>query len=632
MRKTFLKVITLLGVLGSVQALATTGEIRTPLARFPYRHQLVPVDDGLWSFNTFAGCYERCADRAFANCNSTTKVPLATLFFGKDSFTGQEVFAGGTLANIASAPAFLKFVNMHPRFSYSEKGVNFAVETEKRWDDSKWRVGGQLSVPFKCIDVERNVCSATMTDMAASFTGAVCRKSETLWKTVNSLLSVNEPQAIVPAYRLDLLSSLCRADGAPMVEYGIQAAKGSVRIAGIETAGTEQAGEVPVAVLRNVSGVCPSAYQYATPTAGYVANVGTGRPAVSGTDDLITNHWVTDTGTITAPQADSRGAFITSEDYTSLGLNQAQQSQLYIVPVYKSDWTNVLSDQDADTKFTDEAVIIMNAIEAALDDLETNGEIQAEQWFYDQGVKFCQDHRTVGLGDMDLDLYLAYDFTKDFWGKLVAGVVFPTGKKICDPLLLLAQPTGNNGHFEIKLGADFGWKACKWLAFDLDASYNFVLEANEWRGAPFKGATVKNIGPKIQAKTKWGYFTGHFDVTVFHPENQNLGFSLGYEAYVKQCDKIKFCGTCPTTGTTATTAVQFPIAGCCGSCAIQNLTPAELDSCILAKDTKRVSNKIRGEVFHRWSYCELFAGASSVFAGKNIMKENECHVGVGIYW
>ncbi len=650
MRKIVLRVITLLSMLGCGQVVATTGELRTPLARFPYHHELMPVDDGLWSFNTFASCFERCADQGYGACNSN-KVSLSTLFFGKDSFRGEEAFYGGALT-LASAPAALRFVNMHPRFSYSEKGVNFAVETEKRWDCSSWRVGAQLSMPFKCIDVERNVCSATMTDMSESFSGAVCHKSETLWKTPTgaggSLPSVREPKAIVPAYRLDFLSSLCRSDGMPMVEYGIQTVgadhQGSVRIAGIEVAGTENAGQDAVAVLQNVNSVCPSAYQYATPTAGYIASIPLGRPAVSGIDDLITNHFVTEAGGITAPQADSRGAFTTGQNYTALGANFAEQAQLYIVPIYKSDWTTVGTDEFADTRFTDHAVIIMNAIEAAISDLEINGAIQAEQYFYEQGVHFCQTKRMTGLGDMDLDFYAAYDFTKDFWGKFVAGVVFPTGKKICDPLDLLAQAPGNNGHFEIKLGADFGWKACKWCAFDLDASYNFVLEAKEWRGAPFKGATVKNIGPKIQAKTKWGYFTGHFDVTFFHPENQNLGFSLGYEAYVKQCDKIKFCGDCSTsccstsgcstTGAacSTTTAVQFPIAGCCGACAVQNLTAVELDASLLAVDTKRISNKIRGEVFHRWSYCELFAGASSVFAGKNIMKELECHLGCGIYW
>jgi hypothetical protein len=607
MRKTLLKIITLLSILGCGQVIATTGELRTPLAKFPFHYPLAPVDDGLWSINMFADCYMRTADQGFGRCNGTNKVPLAQLFFGKTTFQGQEAFAGG----IISTPgvAALKYVNMHPRFSYTEKGVNFAVETEKRWDDSKWRVGGQLSMPFKVIDLERNVCSATMVDTGTNnLNGLVCRRSETL---LNTAVASVPTTACVPAYRLDFLTNL------GLVEYGNH----SVRIAEIEVAGSlghSDGGRPAVAALYSANGTC-STQQYATPRASLNALGVNGISTMLG--NTVDNRSVINAdGTLTtgANAEVNRAGFNNVTDYTNLGTLVGAQAKLYIVPGYDN---NPLEGNT--TRFETEAAIIMDAIEDAISELESNGEAMAEQWFYNQGVKFCQDHHMVGLGDMDLDLYVGYDFTKEFWGKLVAGVVFPTGKKICDPLLLLAQPTGNNGHFEIKLGADFGWKACKWLGFDLDASYNFVLQASEWRGAPFTGATIKNIGPKIQAKTKWGYFTGHFDISVFHPENQNLGFTLGYEAYVKQCDKIKLCDT---------TAVQFPISSCCGSCAVQNATAQTLDCSILAQDTKRISHKIRGEVFHRWSYCELFAGASSVFAGKNIMKETECHAGVGIYW
>lgn len=616
MRKIVLHGMTLLSVLGCGHVFATTGELRTPLARFPFHYPLAPVKEGLWSFNTYADCYMRTADQAFGRCDSTKKVPLAQLFFGKATFQGQEAFAGGVITTPGAAA--LKYINMHPRFSYTEKGVNFAVETEKRWDDSKWRVGGQLSLPFKVIDLERNVCSATMVDTGTNdFNGLVCRRSETLLNTTGDSVPTT---ACVPAYRLDFLTNL------GLVEYGNH----SVRIAEIEVAGVlgESAGGQPAAAaLYSANGTC-STQQYATPRASLnalgVNGIGTMLGNVVATRSVVNNDGTLTTG---VNAEINRAGFNNVTDYTNLGALGGAQAKLYIVPGYDPNPENGKT-----TRFETEAAIIMDAVEDAMSELETTGEMQAEQYFYDQGVHFCQNHRMVGLGDMDLDLFVGYDFTKKCWGKLVAGVVFPTGKKICDPGQLLEQATGNNGHFELKLGADFGWKACKWLAFDLDASYNFVLEANEWRGAPFKGATIKNIGPKIQAKTKWGYFTGHFDVSFFHPENQNLGFTLGYEAYVKQCDKIKLCGTCGAAGTTSTTAVQFPVMGGCGQSTVLNATPAELDASILAADTKRVSHKIRGEVFHRWSFCEIFGGASSVFAGKNIMKETECHIGCGIFW
>ena len=624
MRKTILKGIILVGVVGLCsQLLATTGELRTPLARFPYHYPLTPVDDGLWSFNCFHTAYMRSADKAFDVCHGRNSVHLSKLFFGKSEFRGEEAFAGGIIT-VPWAPPVLKFAKIRPRFEYCEKGLNFAIETERRFDDSKWRFGGQLSLPFKVIDVERNVCSATMTELEESIDDVVCRKSETLWKDDSSSADAREPKAIVPAYRLDFLSGLCQANGMPMVEYGIKTDgadhQGSVRIAGIEVAGRPApATLVGAAVLYNTDGTCP-AYQYASPTSGYTADAVTGRPAVSGIDDLIQLHFVTEAGGITAAQADSRGAFTSTQDYTaSLASDRDAQSKLYIVPVYKDD---TLLDNEV-AAFTDQAVIMMNAIETAISDLQQIGVISAEQFFFDKCVYFCQCDRLAALGDLDLNLYAGYDFNDDFWGKLNVGVIFPTGKKLCDVGQLLAQAPGNNGHFEVKVGLDLGWKRWKWMAWHLDAYYNHVFSATEWRAAPFLGATVKNIGPVVQAKVKWGYFTGHLDCTIFHPENQNLGCSFGYEAYVKRCDKVCLC---------ATTATEFELTGCCGQCAVQNSEEKELDASILAQDTKRISHKLRGSVFHRWNYCEIFAGASRVIGGKNIMREAEGHVGFGIYW
>lgn len=618
MRKTILKMVILVGVVGCCgQILATTGELRTPLARFPYHYPLAPVDDGLWSFNCFHTAYMRSADKAFDVCHGRNSVHLSKLFFGKSEFRGEEAFFGGIIT-VADAPVALKFAKIRPRFEYCEKGLNFGIEAERRLDDSKWRFGGQLSLPFKIIDVERNVCSATMTELEESFDDAVCRKDQTLYLADNGGLHVagNAVTARVSAYRLDFLSSLCRANGASMVEYGLN----TVRIAGIEVAkpgGTAELSDV--GVLGSADGTCPATPNYATPTAG------TGvapDPTISGIQDLLTNNFVTELGVITAGGIpDGRGGFRSNnvQDYTKLGNDRTAQGKLYIVPVYTSKPTGA----GYNTAFTTQAAIMMNAIEAAISDLESIGVISAEQFFFNNGVYFCQCDRMVGLGDLDLNLYVGYDFTEDFWGKIDFGVIFPTGKKLCNVGQLLAQAPGNNGHFEVKVGLDLGWKRWKWFGVHLDAYYNHVFNATEWRAAPFTGATIKNIGPAVQAKVKWGYFTGHFDITMFHPENQNLGCSFGYEAYVKRCDKVCLC---------ASTATEFELKGCCGQCDVQNSEAKELDASILAKDTKRISHKLRGEVFHRWNYCEIFAGASRVIGGKNIMREAEGHIGFGIYW
>ncbi len=628
MRKIIVKAVVLATVAGCCgQMLATTGELRTPLARFPYHYPLKPVDDGLCSLNFFSGGYIRSADKGYDVCHGRETVPLSQLFFGKSDFKGEEVFAGGALS-IAGAPAYLKYITLKPRFKYCEKGVNFGIEAEYRCEESNWRYGMRASVPFKVIELERNVCSATMTDQDAmneALDGVVCRKSETFERSDAQGAEGNEVDASVPAYRLDFLTSLCVANGRPMVEYGKGADVGSLRVAGIEVANIATEGaQMPMAVLYDTTPNCPT-QPFATPTKG-TATI----PNAVG--NLLLDHRVFVDGIIVdGVDSDQRGAFSSIINYTNLGTDAVAQSKLYLVPVYISDtaidFTNL--------KFETEAVIIMNAVDEAISDLFDNGVMMVEQYFFNQGIHFCQTEKNVGVGDLDFDLYLGYDVTEDCWAKLIAGVVFPTGKKICDPGLLLAQPTGNNGHFEFKAALQAGWMPSKWFALHGDVAYNHVFEATEWRAAAFKGATVKNIGPKIQASVKWGYFTAHVDATFFHPENQNLGFSLGYEAYLKRCDKIQFCGGCGGAGGSldGLTLAELEIKGVCGlDGSVLNTELKELDPSVLAKDTRRISHKLRGEFFHRWRYCELFAGASYVVAGKNIMKETEAHLGFGIFW
>jgi len=639
MRKTVLKLIILTGtVVSCLQLFATTGELRTPLERFPFHYPLLPVqiekDDGQeydWSINCFKSAYMRSADSGYDKCHGRKIVPLAQLFFGKASFKAQDVFFNSQVDSRACPE--LKYVIFKPRFKYRERGCNIGFEGEYRCQESKWRFGGSVSLPYKVIELERNVCSATMTSQdgdsnggngGLDLTNLVCTKDETLYRANGTTLGVEAP-ATVPAYRLDFLAGLRRGPNLPMVEFG----DGSVRIGGIEVAYEPSTGDFTYfAVIQSDDSTCPSNETFATP------NQATPKVA-NAIGDLLANHFVQANGAVQIPGgSDNRGAFVTSQNYAGAGNlanDSTAQSKLYIVPVYDSNM-QVASNTTAGeaTRFYDQAVIAMNAIEEAIDDLSEGGVNTVEQFFFNNGVHFCQvpdgchSARNMGVGDLELDFYAAWGNIEEYWGKFIVGVVFPTGRKICNPGLLLSQPTGNNGHFEFKAALEGGWLIRKRLGIHGDISYNHVFEATEYRGAPFKGATVKNIGPKIQAKTKWGYFTGHLDLSLFHSRNADLGCCAGYEFYYKRCDCIKLCSCM---------AKEFPLReGCATTGTILNDELKELDCSILAKDTKRISHKIRCEVFHRWDFCELYGGASYVFAGKNIMQETEAHLGIGIYW
>ena len=137
----------------------------------------------------------------------------------------------------------------------------------------------------------------------------------------------------------------------------------------------------------------------------------------------------------------------------------------------------------------------------------------------------------------------------------------------------------------------------------------------EHRATPFAGATVVNIGPEFDVDVAWNYFTLQTDFNFFHPHNPDLGFVLGYELFVKGHDRVS-TDCCQTTATDLLGRPDQPI----------NL---EL---FFKKHTNSLSNKLRGKIFYRAHYFEIFGGGSQMVSGRNIMKETEAHIGLAIYF
>jgi hypothetical protein len=156
-----------------------------------------------------------------------------------------------------------------------------------------------------------------------------------------------------------------------------------------------------------------------------------------------------------------------------------------------------------------------------------------------------------------------------------------------------------------------GGRPTEWLGITLDASYTYVFRANEKRAAAFAGATVLNIGTTVNAEVHWSYVMAHLDLTFFHPRNRDLGWSVGYEFYDKQKDKIRYCQT---------TAID-----CLGR-------EESINECLAASLSNTQTHKFRCEFFDRIGFAEFFAGASQIFAGKFAMKESEWHIGVAVFF
>jgi len=111
----------------------------------------------------------------------------------------------------------------------------------------------------------------------------------------------------------------------------------------------------------------------------------------------------------------------------------------------------------------------------------------------------------------------------------------------------------------------------------------------------------------------WSYFTFQTDFSFFHPHNPDLGFVLGYELFAKTKDHVSL-----ECGNTATDLLGRP--------------DQPLSVCNFENNTNSFSNKLRGEIFYRAHYFEIFGGGSQMVSGRHIMKETEGHIGLAIYF
>ena len=403
-------------------------------------------------------------------------------------------------------------------------------------------------------------------------------------------------------YRLDFLSSLVDADGTPLVDYtnpGIRIGGNTLEPQGVTDATAAVATFFETGSINNTATLIQRATDVDAEEAALDFVLGDG----------------------TFQNATDFSVFQDLIDYTNLSNDRDAQGKIFISGAYLREVPPLTVGTDDTVRLTTAWNTIDNDIQLAISRLEKSGANTAEDYFRRNGIVYCSNEYIAGQGDLDLDFYVARDLTKKIWVKSTFGARLPTGRKRKDTGRVLFMPTGNNGHFEVKTMCEMGVKPMRWMAMKADAGFHYVIEATEKRAAAFTGATIKNLGPQVDAKVKWSYFTAHVDLSMFHPYNQGLGCTLGYEVYAKNKDQVKFKDLQART-----------LGSAAGIDTGQGTVLADLDATILEKDTRRVSHKVRGEVFHRSNYGEIFAGASKVIAGRNIMRESELHIGFGIHW
>jgi hypothetical protein len=623
MKKT-LKSIVLLGALCGA-SLHATFQFRSPLSledRGFMHWVLAPADQAWWydqmpsqkehtdwNIHFWGAAYVRNACDAFAACGPCDEdkvtrhtTSLGELFFGKAVFRGEEVFAGGTFAGplspaqelVNSVNPFLAFARIRPVFDYNETGAHIGVDFARSnlGCDGRYHVGGRVYIPYKIIEIEQD----TSIELQETL-------DDVLIKRIVQYDEGADPDQVEYAMRFDFLSTLVfnsvttpsqTVTPVPVVRYSNSPVPGLVTISGYQASGDN-------------SGV-PNLAGYMTKSTDGLA------PSVPFRRDF--------TQVTTALGADGEG--IDGETYfMSTAVNYAgnlrndrdAQGTLFFVP--RSLAASEAANPADVGQLTTNAQQVLDNIEAIVDADLLVAE-PASTFFLDNGINLLAHECIHGVGDLFTEVYGGIGHYDDWFVDGIFGVQFPTGKSAENARRIYYQTTGNNGHVVVCLGLDGGWKPCPWFAFEIRPYFYHACKRSENRAAPFAGQRVINIGPEINVDVSWNYFVFRTDFSFFHPHNPDLGFQLGYELFAKGNDHVSL-GSCIPCNDPVTTDLLGRID-----------QPLNVE--IYEHHTNTLTNKLRGQIFYRSGYFEIFGGGTQIVSGRHAMKESEGHLGLTIYF
>ncbi len=614
MKKT-LKSIALLGALcgGSLHA---TFQFRSPLSLEDrgYMHWLLaPADQAWWydqmpsektrtdwNVHVWGAGYVRNACEAFLSCtpcsNKVTRdtTSLSQLFFGKSVFRGEDIFAGGTFAGnptalelVNSINPFLAFARISPVFDYNETGAHIGVDFAKYLgENDRFHVGARTYIPYKIIEIEQDTSIQLEETLDDVF--------------ITRIVKLNEgptPNQVEYALRYDFLSTLvfntvttpsAIVQPQPVVVYNNPA--GQVSVTGVQISAPTSAGDgvdtdIPAAYFtKSDAGTTPIPPFRKLPSQA-------GQPLGPDGQGINGQSYFMQTGVDYAGQLQN---------------DRDAQTTLFLVPRSNVDGTITANAQ----------TILTNVRQIVNDDLAISE--PASTFFLNNGINLLAHECIRGVGDLFAEVYGGIGHYDDWFVDGIFGVQFPTAKRQEHAKQIFYQTLGNNGHVEIKLALDGGWRPREWFAFEIRPSFFHACKRSERRAAPFLGATVANIGPEIDVNVSWNYFVLRTDFSFFHPHNPDLGFVLGYELFAKGNDRVSFGSCIPCDNETATDLLGRP--------------NQPLSLAIYEHGTNSLTNKLRGQIFYRCHYFEVFGGGTQIVSGRHAMKESEGHIGLAIYF
>jgi hypothetical protein len=614
MKKTLKSIVLLSALYGA--SLHATFQFLSPLSLEDrgYMHwALTPVDQAWWyddmpsqkehtewNIHFWGAGYIRTAFKAFGTCgpcneNKVTRhtTSLGELFFGKATFRGEEVFAGGTFADapasaqtlVNSVNPYLAFARITPVFDYNETGAHIGIDFARTLGaDDRFHVGGRVYIPYKIIEIEQDTSIELQETLADVF--------------VTRIVTLDEgavPSTVEYAMRYDFLSSLYfdtvttptqTLTNVPVLRYDAPD-PGEIAVMGVPITGTspEQTNVQPAAYITKSNAGTTPIPPFRRQPAEINAVLGADGEGVNGQTYYMQ----------------------TGVDYkNNLRNDRDAQGTLFLVP--RSTPEGVL------TPF---AVTILDQVRAIVDgDLAISE--PASSFFLDNGINLLAHDVTRGVGDLFTEVYGGIGHYNDWFVDGIFGVQFPTGKRASNAKNIYAQTTGNNGHVVVCLGLDAGWQPKPWFAFEIRPYFYHACNRSETRAAPFAGQQVINIGPNIDVDVSWNYFVFRTDFSFFHPHNPDLGFQLGYELFAKGNDRVSLGSCIPCNDPVATDLLGRP--------------DQPLNVEIYEHNSNTLANKLRGQIFYRCNYFEIFGGGTQIVSGRHAMKESEGHLGLVIYF
>lgn len=596
----------------SSSALAT--EYRTPYLseRGPLRHSFKKLHKKKMNLNTWSTIYTKEAHKAFLKHGTNTK-ELTAVLFNKETFAFRDIFPNAEVPlNSPNYNPFLRTLSYSPKAKYFDWGANFGGQIDfPVWkeDDGcvKGRIGLRANIPFRTIEVEREdfapVTASVEENLSEVVRSGVIRVDKD--NDGNTVGAAATSDVLATAYRLDFVQSIPDAVGASIVRITAPTDAGNdgmVKIFGQNITQNFDAGD-PAVIAAATVGVAAGTGIFTPQVFAWKRDI-TGAETNPATSDFA-NAQITAIATDLKTTEGQIKVFANTVDYSAIDFNSDA-----IEAAAADAWLVFQRGSNADN---DRRLTGVNAqtIDRMLQDRLRAFNIDALNYLANNGFVF-DSYKKSGLGDIDVDLFYEHMFSKCMIAELFLGVRFPSGttKNSCNNPYRAIAKLGNGEHFEIKLGANFAWDACKWFSLKLDAYYSFVLESKEQRAAVFAGSTAKNIGPCVDADVDWGYFVGRLDFQFVHPKTCRLSTLMGYEFYYKTEDHLTF------KNSTATSWLG---------------TVAALDSKLARKNTESISHKARME--STWKpnkWLELFIGGAVTFAGQNVFRDMDAHGGFNV--